>query len=170
MIEISRREQRSSGKLLPMTKPDPKPIEPSEVRRLALEVIAADRFPQLATIDGDQPRVRPVSPVKTDGFMVYVANLRMYHKTTEIAANPNVELCYLDDGHNQVRLTGVAEIVTERPILEQIWQENPLLRQYLGSLDNPQLIVYRIRPTCVRYMQEWALEYYEVPFIPERNS
>ena len=36
------------------------------------------------------------------------------------------------------------------------------MRQYLSSLDNPQLIVYRIRPTRVRYMQEWALEYYEV--------
>ncbi len=146
-----------------MTKPIPKPIDPSELRSLALGVIAADRFPQLATIDGDQPRVRPVSPVRTDGFTIYVANLRMYHKTGEIAANPKVELCYMDGGHNQVRVTGVAEILTDRPLLEQIWQDNPLMRQFLGSLDNPQLIVYRIRPTQVRYMQEWALEYHEVP-------
>jgi general stress protein 26 len=143
-------------------KPQPKPIDSAQVRDLALAVIAADRFPMLATIDGDQPRLRPVSPVKTEGFVVYVANLRLYHKTAEIAANPRVELCYLDEGHNQVRLSGVAEIVTERPLLEEIWQANPLMRQYLGSLDNPQLIVYRIQPTRVRYMQEWALEYYEV--------
>ena len=147
-----------------MPKPTPKPIDPSELVRLARGVIEADRFPHLATIDGDTPRVRPVSPVRTDGFTVYVANLRSYHKTIEIATNPNVELCYLDDGHNQVRLTGKAEVVTDRGLLEEIWNANPLLRQYLGSLDNPQLIVYRIRPTRVRYMQEWALEYYEVPF------
>ena len=146
-----------------MPAPAPTPIDPKQVRRLALNTIAADRFPYLATIDGDQPRLRPVSPVRTEGFTVYVANLRLYHKTVEIAANPKVELCYLDDGHNQVRLTGLAEIVTERPLLEQIWQENALMRQYLGSLDNPQLIVYRIRPTRVRYMEEWALEYHEVP-------
>ena len=145
-----------------MTRPAPPPIDPSKVRELALGVIAADRFPMLATIDGQQPRVRPVSPVKTDGFTVYVANLRLYHKTAEIAANPRVELCYLDEGHNQVRLTGVAEIVTDRPLLEEIWNANPLLRQYLGTIDNPQLIVYRIRPHRVRYMQEWALEYHEV--------
>jgi general stress protein 26 len=145
-----------------MTKPTPKPIDPAEVRTLARGVIEADHFPHLATIDGDQPRVRPVSPVRTDGFTVYVANLRLYHKTAEIAANPNVELCYMDDGHNQVRLTGVAEVLTERPLLEQIWNDNPLMRQFLGSLDNPQLIVYRIRPTRVRYMQEWALDYHEV--------
>src|SRR5438105_12747241 len=145
-----------------MPKPQPKPIDPSELVGIAQAVVQADKFPQLATIDGDQPRVRPVSPVKTDGFTVYVANLRLYHKTSEIAANPNVELCYMDDGHNQVRLTGIAEIVTDRPLLEQIWQDNPLMRQFLGTLDNPQLIVYRIRPTQVRYMQEWAIEYHEV--------
>ena len=103
-----------------------------------------------------------MSPVKTDGFTIYVANLRVYHKTAEIAANPRVELCYMDDGHNQVRITGLAEIVTDRPLLEEIWNANPLLRQYLGSIDNPQLIVYCVRPEQVRYMQEWALEYYEV--------
>ena len=145
-----------------MNKPTPREVEPEEVRRLALGVVAADRFPHLATIDGDQPRLRPVSPVKTDEFTVYVANLKMYHKTQEIAANPRVELCYMDEGHNQVRITGVAEVLTDRAVLEEIWNSNPLLRQYLGTVDNPALIVYCIRPTQVRYMQEWALEYHAV--------
>jgi general stress protein 26 len=146
-----------------MTKPVPKPIDPADLVNLARAVVAHDRFPDLATIDGDQPRVRPVSPVRTDGFTVYVANLRTYHKTQEIAANPKVELCYMDEGHNQVRITGVAEILTDRPLLQEIWDANPLMRQFLGSLDNPMLIVYRVRPEQVRYMQEWALEYYDVP-------
>lgn len=149
-----------------MSKPVPKSIVPADLLALVHGVLQADRFPHLATVDGDQPRLRPVSPVRTDGFTVYVANLRLYHKTSEIAANPKVELCYLDDGHNQVRLTGLAEIVTERPLLQEIWDANSLMRQFLGSLDNPQLIVYRIRPTRVRYMQEWALEYHEVPLAP----
>jgi general stress protein 26 len=146
-----------------MTRPTPEPVEPGEVLRLARAVVRADRFPQLATADGDQPRVRPVSPVRTEGFTVYVANLKGYHKTAEIAANPRVELCYLDGRHDQVRITGVAEVVRDRVLLQEIWDANPLLRQYLGSLDNPELIVYRIRPTRVRFMREWALTYHEVP-------
>ncbi|MBX6313079.1 MAG: pyridoxamine 5'-phosphate oxidase family protein [Isosphaeraceae bacterium] len=149
-----------------MTKPVPEPIDPSRLRELATAVIRAGRFPHLATIDGDQPRVRPVSPVRVDGFTIYVANLRSYHKTSEIAANPRVELCYLDDHHDQVRITGVAEVVTDRALLEEIWDSNPLLRHYLGSIDHPELIIYRIRPTRVRYMKEWALEYHEVPLAP----
>src|SRR3989440_5010207 len=144
-----------------MTNPAAESLTPSQLMSLALGVLQAARFPYLATIDGDQPRVRPVSPVRTDGFVVYVANLRGYHKTAEIEANPKVELCYLDDQHDQVRLTGVAEVVSDRALLQEIWDENPLLRQYLGSVDNPALIVYRIRPVRVRFMKEWALDYHE---------
>lgn len=147
-----------------MPKPTLKPISPDQLVDLAQAVIAADRFPYLATIDGDQPRVRPVSPVLTDGFTVCVASLRSYHKTGEIAANPKVELCYLDEHHNQIRITGLATVVHDAQLLQEIWETNPLLRKYLRSPGNPELIVYRIEPRRVRYMQEWALEYYEVPW------
>ena len=146
-----------------MTKPAPEPVDPTQLRELAVAAMRAAKFPFLATIDGGTPRVRPVSPVRTDGFTVFVANLRSYHKTAEIAANPAVELCYLDDKHDQVRITGMAEVVVDRALLQEIWDANPLLRRYLGSLDNPALIVYRIAPARVRFMREWALEYHEVP-------
>ena len=82
----------------------------------------------LASDDGGQPRLRPVSPVKTEGFTVWIANLKAYHKTGEIAANPRVELCYLDDKHDQVRITDKAEIETDTELLVAICEKNPLLR------------------------------------------
>ncbi|MFP6618122.1 MAG: pyridoxamine 5'-phosphate oxidase family protein [Pirellulaceae bacterium] len=145
-----------------MNQPQPEVVDPAEVRELALQVVQSDRFPYLATVDGDQPRLRPVSPVKTDQFTVYVANLRSYGKTAEIAANPRVELCYMNAEHDQVRITGMAEVVTDSQLLQEIWEANPLLRQYLGTIDNPELILYRVNPARVRYMREWALEYHEV--------
>lgn len=150
-------------KSIVMSKPTPKEIDAQEVPRLAAEIVKKVRFPVLATIDGNQPRVRPVSPVRTEGFTVYIANLKSYGKTGEIEKNPRVELCYLDDDHNQVRITGVAEVVTNRKVLEEIWNSNKLLQHYLGSIDNPELIVYKITPNRVRFMLEWALKYYEVP-------
>jgi general stress protein 26 len=134
-----------------------------ELRATAHAVIKNARFPQLATTDGDQPRVRPVSPVRVDGFTIYVANLRQYGKTREIAACPKVELCYLDENHDQVRITGLAEVLEDAALLQEIWAGNPLLRKYLGTPDNPELIIYRIVPQRVRFMREWALSYEEVP-------
>jgi len=145
-----------------MNRPIPTPVNPEQIRDLALAVMKVDRFPVLATMDADQPRVRPVSPVMTRDFTVYVANLRSYQKTKQIADNPKVELCYVDASHDQVRLTGLASVVETRELLEEIWGNNPLLRNYLGDIDNPEFIVYQIDPTEVLFMREWALEYHRV--------
>jgi general stress protein 26 len=133
-----------------------------EVRKLAREVMRAAPFPMFATAGEEQPSLRPVSPVKTDGFTVYVASLRSSNKTGELERNNKVELCYLTDGHDQVRITGVAEPVWEPAVRREIWDSNPLLRAYLKSIDNPEFMLYRIVPRRVRYMREWALEYHEV--------
>ncbi len=143
--------------------PQPAPIDPADLPALALATMKKAKFPVLATMDGTQARVRPVSPVRTDGFVVYVANLRRYGKTAELAANPQAELCYVDDDHHQVRITATAEILTDTQILQEIWDSNALLRTYLRDIHNPELIVYRFQPNLVRYMREWALEYHVVP-------
>lgn len=147
-------------------KPRPEPVDPSRLHELAHAVITAAKFPMLATVDPcGHPRVRPVSPVRVDDdFTVYVANLASYHKTAEIAANPLVELAYLSPDHDQIRISGRAEVVTEEDVILAIWEKNPLLRQYLGTPENSQFVLYRIVAAQVRFMREWALEYHEVPF------
>ena len=72
-------------------------------------------------------------------------------------------MAYLDEGHDQVRITGTAESVTDAATRQSIWDKNPLLRQFLGKIDNPEFILYRVVPERVRFMREWALEYFEVP-------
>ena len=70
-----------------------------------------------------------------------------------------------------MRISGQAEVLADRALLQEIWDANPLLRHYLGSLDNPELIVYRIVPEQVRFMREWSLEYHDVPIdAPARNA
>ena len=141
--------------------PGPAPVP--DPRVAALATMRRAQFPMLATVDAaGQPRVRPVSPVRTEEFTVFVANLRRYGKTAELAANPRGELCYLDEQHDQVRITATAEVLADRALLDAIWAANPLLRRYLGSPDNPELIIYRLRPERVRFMREWALDYHEI--------
>lgn len=144
-------------------KPLPPPT-PEEARELALAVLAADKFPMLASVDvaSLQPRVRPVSPVRTEGFVVWVASMRSSSKTAELNGNPRIELCYLTKDHDQVRITGRAVLVTDGPERQEIWDANPLLRAYLKSIDNPEFILYRCEPDRVRFMREWALDYHEV--------
>lgn len=142
-------------------KPVPAPV-PDDLRELALATMRQAKFPILATMDGEQPRARPVSPVRTTDFTVYVASFRSSHKTGEIDRNPRVELCYMSDSHDQVRITGTAQVVTDREVIQSIWDANPLLRSFLGTIDNPEFMLYRVDPGSVRFMREWALDYHEV--------
>ena len=144
-------------------KPEPSPVDVSRLAQLARETMARAPFPMLASVDGDRPRLRPVSPVGVDGFTVYVASLRSSNKTLELKANPAVELCYLDEGHDQVRIAGTAELVLDTATRQTIWNRNPLLRAFLGTIENPEFMLYRIRPERVLFMREWALEYHQVP-------
>ena len=144
-----------------MKPPQPAPV-PDDVRELALATMRQAKFPILASLDGDQPRARPVSPVKTTDFTAFVASFRSSHKTGEIERNAKVELCYMNETHDQVRITGIAKVVTDRGVIQGIWDTNPLLRSYLVSIDNPELVLYEVVPTQVRFMREWALEYHEV--------
>ena len=144
-------------------KPEPAPVDTSRLVELAQATMTRAPFPMLASVAGLRPKVRPVSPAAIDGFTVYVASLRSSDKTAELAANPAVELCFLDDGHDQVRIEGRAELVTDAGVRREIWDGYPLLRRFLGSIDNPEFMLYRICPERVRFMREWALEYFEVP-------
>ncbi len=144
-------------------KPEPAPVDTSRLPELAQATMVRVPFPMLASVDGDQPRLRPVSPVGIDGFTVYVASLRSSHKTVELHENPAVELCFLDESHDQVRIAGAAELVLDAGLRQDLWNRNPLLRSFLGSVENPEFMLYRIRPARVRFMREWALTYYEVP-------
>src|SRR6266550_8375430 len=111
-------------------KPEPNPI-PLDLREAAINTMSAAKFPMLASMDGRQPRVRPVSPVRTDEFVVYVASLKSSHKTGELETNEQVELCYLSEGHDHVRITGICERVIDRAVLQDVWDSNPLLRGFL---------------------------------------
>ena len=143
-------------------KPTPEPLL-ENVRELALSTMRQAKFPMLASIDGDQPRVRPVSPVKTTEFTAFIASFRSSHKTGEIRDNGKVELCYMSDKHDQVRITGMAEEVGEPDVIQEVWNANPMLRTYLVSIDNPEFVLYRVVPIHVRFMREWALDYHDVP-------
>jgi general stress protein 26 len=146
-----------------MPPPTPPPIRPEDVPELARGVIRAGKFPLLATVDGDQPRLRPMTLSWEENFTTYFVSLKRFHKTQELAANPKVEVCFLDEHHSQVRISGIAELVTDPALRRKAWDRDPLIPRFLGSIDNPEFQLLRVRPTRVRYMKEWALEYHDVP-------
>lgn len=52
----------------------------------------------LATVDGDQPRVRPLGSLDRFGDRLYIQTGKVKDVAKQIAVNPKVELCALCEG------------------------------------------------------------------------
>lgn len=130
--------------------------------------MAEARFPMLATVDasgadGLQPRVRPVF-LRVGGRLYCLRRQSPPLRQDGRDRRPSPRRTPLSlPAHDQVRITATAEILTDSAKIAEIWTTNPLLRRYLGQPDNPDLIIYRLLPERVRFMREWALEYFEIP-------
>lgn len=98
---------------------------------------------QLATMDGDQPRVRGMLLFRAaeDGFIFHTANTKDVYK--QIEANNKVEMCFMADG-TQIRVTGEARRDTN-PELESEIRSHPS-RQFLQAWKDMdfEMIVYRV--------------------------
>ncbi|MBT8339949.1 MAG: pyridoxamine 5'-phosphate oxidase family protein [Desulfatitalea sp.] len=75
----------------------------------------------LATLDGDQPRVRALFLYRADenGIVFHTGKMKDLYK--QIEANHKVELCFNDHQQNiQVRVTGQLEQITENAFKDEI--------------------------------------------------
>ncbi|HUT56311.1 MAG TPA: pyridoxamine 5'-phosphate oxidase family protein [Phycisphaerae bacterium] len=113
----------------------------------------------LATCEGDRPRLRPMSPLAVEGKIVWVAAAADSPKMAQIAANPNVELCYLAPDHDHLRLRGTAEACGDPAVKKRMWDSYPLMHRYFQGPDDPQYALLRITVTEAMAMRAMSLEY-----------
>ena len=74
----------------------------------------------LATMDGDQPRVRGMMLFKADkdGIIFHTASTKDVYK--QLQKNPKAELCFNANGV-QIRVTGEIEVSTDEKLREDIF-------------------------------------------------
>lgn len=114
----------------------------------------------IATIDGDQPRVRAFAMWFADetGFYYHTGTGKNVWK--QLTQNPRIELCFfaLGDGAGRMmRVAGAIEPVNDTKLREKLIQERPWLQQIgVSGADDPLLAVFRI-PHGEAYF--WTMEY-----------
>lgn len=74
----------------------------------------------LATMDGDQPRVRGMLLFRADedGIIFHTASTKDVF--TQISNNPKAELCFQGQG-SQIRVAGTLELVKDEKLKEEIY-------------------------------------------------
>ncbi|MCK9151980.1 pyridoxamine 5'-phosphate oxidase family protein [Methanobacterium alcaliphilum] len=101
----------------------------------------------LATVDGDQPRVRALGFWFADetGFYFQIGDIKdMYG---QMQANPKVEACFWQpDEHTgtMMRVAGEVEFVDDISLKKKVLEDRPFLKEFGMTFDSPGLIIFKI--------------------------
>jgi len=118
----------------------------------------------LATAEGIQPRVRPVSLIRYGERFYIVTGARggvNAGKLKQIRVNPSVEY-YLplerDGSSGFIRGEGSAHIVNDPATRARIQGEVPWARDYFPSVDHPDYVLLEIVHTCYLFREPGTTE------------
>jgi uncharacterized pyridoxamine 5'-phosphate oxidase family protein len=101
----------------------------------------------LATVEGDQPRVRALLLCDgVDGIVFHTGKMRDLFR--QLQAHPKVELCFQDYPKGvQIRVSGVVELVEDLALKQAIVAQpsREFLRPFIAANGYEPLAVYRIK-------------------------
>ena len=102
----------------------------------------------LATMDGDQPRVRPFGTVDIFDGKLYIQTGKVKDVAKQIAANPKVEICAFKGGR-WLRLSGELVEDDRREAKKHMLDNYPMLRHMYNEDDGNTLVLYFKNATAV---------------------
>ena len=78
----------------------------------------------LATCDGDQPTVRPVSPIVEDNMSIWVTTFCTSRKVGQIRSNPKICLAFVEQprGDKAAVVIGEAQIIADLQEKKRVWK------------------------------------------------
>ena len=97
----------------------------------------------LATVEGDQPRVRPFGTVLLYGGKLYIETGKVKNVSKQIAANPKVEVCAFRGG-KWLRVAGTLVNDDSREVKLAMLEKMPSLKpMYSADDDNMQMLYFK---------------------------
>ena len=113
----------------------------------------------LATIDGDQPRVRPFGVAEIFEDKLYIQTGKSKDVSKQIQINNNVELCAFNNGR-WIRVTG--KLIRDERVeaKKDILDKNPNLRgMYNENDDNTEVLYFENAKAVIYSFTDAPVEY-----------
>jgi len=103
----------------------------------------------VATMDGDQPRVRGFLMWYADASGFYFMTMSPKEVTKQLHKNPKVEVCFYNNppglqDTKQMRVTGEVEFLDDEQVREKAYQARSFLDAIVGYTVRPIIQVFRI--------------------------
>ncbi len=98
----------------------------------------------LATVEGDQPRVRPFGTVNIFENKLYIQTSKSKNVAKQISSNPKVEICAMK-GDEWIRVTGTLVLDERTEAQESMLNNYPSLRAMYTTGPNGNTAVFFFR-------------------------
>lgn len=95
----------------------------------------------LATVDGDQPRVRPFGTALLAKGRLYIQTGKVKAVSHQLAANPKAEICAFKDG-KWLRLSGELVSDDDREVMVAMLEKMPTLKHMYSPDDGNMQVLY----------------------------
>ena len=121
----------------------------------------------LATCDGDQPRVRTVSPVVENDMSIWITTRSTSRKVKQLRENPKICLAFVEppDGDRAVTVIGEARIIPDLEKRRRIWKLAPfdLYEHFPDGPDSDDFCLLKIMANRIEWREvgTGALKIYE---------
>lgn len=110
----------------------------------------------IATMDGDQPRIRAFLTVLFEDEKIYFTTGATKSVFKQLSKNQKIELCYCSrDFRKMMRITGKIEIIDDREKKQRLLDERDYLKMFGGRADDPRFILLRLSHGKARF---WTIE------------
>ena len=104
----------------------------------------------LATVEGDQPRVRPFGTAGIFEGKLYIQTGKSKEVSKQIQKNPKVEICGFHDG-TWVRIAGTLVRDDRVEAKEDMLEKNPGLKRMYSATDDNTEVLYFENATATFY-------------------
>lgn len=114
----------------------------------------------LATCDGDQPFVRPVSPIIEDDMSIWVTTFCTSRKVGHIASNPKICLAFVEQpsGDKAVVVFGEAKLVPDLKEKKRVWNlaTFDLSQHFSEGPESGEFCLLRIIARRTEWRESWG--------------
>lgn len=113
----------------------------------------------LATVDGDRPDVRAITPRIEDDLTIWLNTSSGSRKVEQIENNPNIALAFIEYSDNPITATvyGKAELVEDRETRRRIWDlaGDEVLRGYFpDGPDSERYCLIKVHTEEIKWWDE----------------
>ncbi|MGA3853254.1 pyridoxamine 5'-phosphate oxidase family protein [Bacillus pumilus] len=126
-----------------------------ELKQKVLNLLDEQKVGTLATVEQDKPHTRYMTFFH-EGLTLYTPTSKETHKADEIEKNPNVHILigYSGEGFGDTyaEIAGTATLTDDPELIDRLWSEE--MEKWFKGKDDPNLVILKIDPTSIRYMND----------------